>query len=66
MMVMADWQSIETAPKGEVLLYFPATPQNRSGRGGMSEMFRVGHAIHFPFRRPTHWLKLPEPPEAQP
>jgi hypothetical protein len=58
------WRPIETAPKGDVLLYFPEE------RGGpdrrvhvLGQMIRVGRIGDAP-RKPTHWMPLPEPPRA--
>lgn len=54
------WQPIETAPKGEILLYHPPT-KNRGF--GISALIRVGYKGDWPMRRATHWAKLPEPPK---
>lgn len=59
---MADWQPIETAPGGEVLLFFPARKDDRYGHGHLAAMMRVGRKSETPFRPPTHWQPLPDPP----
>ncbi len=60
-----DWRPIETAPKGRVLLYYPAKPSNRYGHGGLAAMYVVDFPNARPFRQPTHWMPL-EPPDAEP
>ena len=60
-----SWQPIETAPKGElVILYWPPCETTR-GRDGYTHqaMFRVDRVGLTPFRLPTHWMPLPEPPQ---
>lgn len=59
---MTDWQPIETAPKGEHLLYFPANEAKHQ-----VEMIRVDlYPVTYP-RKPTHWIPLPKaPPVAAP
>jgi hypothetical protein len=59
-----NWQPIETAPNGLVLLYWPATKPARGHSGNsLSEMMRVGYRGETPMRQPTHWMPLPEPPK---
>lgn len=60
---MIDWQPIETAPKGEVLLYYPEVWQERHGhlRKIHTPMYRVEHAPGGAFRKATHWAKLDAP-----
>lgn len=56
---VSNWQPIETAPSGNVLLYYPAK-QNRSGNV-LPERIVVGCAGGTS-RKPTHWIPLPNPP----
>lgn len=52
------WQPIATAPRGELLLYFPA----EHGRNPLVEMTKVDrHPVYYP-RKPTHWMPLASPP----
>lgn len=60
-----EWQPIETAPKDgtPVLLY--ATPRMEVGYWNVA-VTDVGITGWYPsmyWRRPTHWMPLPEPPE---
>lgn len=56
---MSEWQPVETAPKGLILLYFPPT----DGRMKMGAMIQIDHyPVTYP-RKPTHWMPLPEPPK---
>jgi hypothetical protein len=56
-----DWQPIETAPKDQVILYYPAV--FKPGRGmTLPEWVKVGRAEETPFRKPSHWLPLPAAP----
>ena len=56
------WRDIESAPKeGEVLLYWPPTPE-----GDLPEHMAICDHRGGPFRRPTHWMPLPAPPEPKP
>ncbi|PTQ12924.1 hypothetical protein CLG96_01925 [Sphingomonas oleivorans] len=59
-----QWQPIETAPKDEVLLYFPEIVKGSFGQSRLAAMMKVGRVADFPFRQPTHW-RLPQPPEAR-
>lgn len=60
---MNEWMPIETAPKGLVLLYWPATKPARGHPGNTLEpMMRVDRAGATPNRPPTHWMPLPSPP----
>lgn len=57
-MEATSWQPIETAPKGECILYFPAD----GGRLKLAGMVRVDiYPVHYP-RQPTHWMQLPDAP----
>jgi hypothetical protein len=56
-----EWQPIETAPSGEVLLYWPRKVKGRNSV--LHAMIRVGNANGTPNRPPTHWMPLPEPPK---
>ena len=53
-----EWLPIESAPKGEILIYWPAV----GGRNSKVPMIRVGYAESTPFRKPSHWMPLPPPP----
>lgn len=55
------WQPIETCPKGNVLLYFPEK-RTRPHDSPLAPMIVVGHPSSYPFRKPTHWMTLPNPP----
>lgn len=57
--MMAEWQPIKTAPKGELLLYFPKI----EARLPLSPMIRAGRVVDYPHRKPSHWMPLPEPPQ---
>lgn len=57
------WRSIETAPQGELLLYWPERV-DPSGRNRLSAMIQVGHRGSTPNRPPTHWMPLPPPPHS--
>lgn len=58
-----EWQPIETAPKGKLLLlYFP----REAGRNPLAEMIRADrYPVGYP-RQPTHWMPLPAPPKLEP
>lgn len=58
-----NWQPIETAPKGQVLLYWPKVPNARDPALCLPAMISVGYAGSTPNRPPTHWMPLPEPPK---
>jgi len=60
---VSEWQPINTAPKGKLLLYFPAMPNDRYGHGAQIAMYQVGAVRDYPFRIPSHWIPLPEPPK---
>jgi hypothetical protein len=59
---MSEWQPIDTAPGGELLI---ACPIAKGGyyfaiaRRGSSGQWRDGDGDH----SPTHWMPLPEPPK---
>lgn len=57
---MGEWQPIETAPKGELLLYAPAEVRGRNSR--LPERIYIGSRYDAPNRPPTHWMPLPKPP----
>ena len=74
---MSEWQPIETAPKGRVILLWAVTDL---GDGGEVRNWKMATG-HTPFYgpiewtwdgyrlrqwdvQPTHWMPLPEPPGA--
>lgn len=60
-----EWQPIETAPEaGKRLLFFPAVPPKRQGGIGMDAMMKVDFGTGGQFRKATHWMPLPEPPQS--
>ena len=59
---MSDWQPIETAPAGDVLLYWPEVVTGVHHQATLPAMMRVAWAGSTPNRRPTHWMPLPKPP----
>jgi len=52
------WQPIETAPRGTHLLYFPPDEDAR-----LAAWFTVDRVPSLHIRKPTHWMRLPEPPK---
>lgn len=61
--VTTSWQPIETAPKGLVILYWPASkPAQGHPSNTLAPMIRVDHVGSTPNRRPSHWMPLPAPP----
>ena len=58
----SGWRPIESAPKGELLLHFPAQANDHYGHGALSAMMQIGYIAQFPHRKPTHWMKRPAPP----
>ena len=61
-----EWQPIETAPREDVLLYFPRIVTGAHRQSVLSEMYRVGRVSDTPNRRPTHWRPLPASPRGEP
>lgn len=58
-----QWQPIETAPSGQVLLlYFPEI-RNRHLIHCYPERICSGKAGEYPSRPPTHWMPLPPIPQ---
>ena len=53
------WQPIALATAGEWLLYFPADTRRH-----VREMMRVDRVPVTSPRKPTHFMKLPDPPRA--
>ena len=61
---MSDWKPIETAPRGEHILFFPTLMKN--GRVQLGAMIKVDRfPVGYP-RQPTHWMPLPPPPKTEP
>jgi hypothetical protein len=58
-MNVTEWQPIETAPRGEVILFFPV---DTSGKMWLGKMVKVGRVGDFPYRQPTHWMPIPKLP----
>ena len=56
-----EWQPIETAPDGNVLLYYP--PEQR--KNGLSEWITIGFGRSERFRKATHWFPIPKPPAVE-
>lgn len=63
-----DWQPIGTAPKGEwVLVFCPkATGRRRCHVDARLEKYHWQWSGCRPSEMPTHWMRLPEPPDAPP
>lgn len=71
---MSEWQPIETAPKGEsycVLLFITGVPEwKQYSVGFWSDHFRAWYGTSPSARgvigpeEPTHWMPLPQPPQA--
>lgn len=67
-----SWQPIETAPKGVRVLVFDGTDVFESSWGKVSHVPIYGwlnlhngpEDVELLDPRPTHWMPLPEPPEA--
>jgi hypothetical protein len=58
LMSVSGWQSIDSAPNGQCILYFPSS----GGRNILGEMIKVDHhPVYYP-RKPTHWMPLPSAP----
>lgn len=66
-----DWQPIETAPDGEILVYFAdkmfrhAQGMAVCERGKFRAFFPCGVSgpeWDFDYEKPTHWMPLPNPP----
>ena len=55
---MSDWHPIETAPKGQHILFFPRI----GGRNPLAERVIVDRHPYPYTRKPTHWMPLPDPP----
>lgn len=69
-----DWQPIETAPKDtkarlvwvpEIQCIFCVAWQRDSEYPWSGKWTVFGAGRHDAIRRPTHWMPLPEPPEAK-
>jgi hypothetical protein len=56
-----DWQPIETAPKGDLLLYFPKVWNERRHELKQA-MMQIGYVAQYHFRVPSHWMALPDAP----
>jgi hypothetical protein len=55
------WQPIETAPSGNVLLYYPA----ENGKNALREWITIGLGRSDRFRKASHWMPLPKPPAVE-
>ena len=55
------WQPIDTAPSGNVLLYYPA----EHGKNALSEWITIGLGRSDRFRKASHWMPLPKPPAVE-
>lgn len=63
---MSEWQPITTAPEGETILLFDEEWEATLGE------IQIGHKNDLgeffvdacPDFNPTHWMRLPNPPEA--
>ena len=75
---MADWQPIETAPKGRVILLWAITDRGDDGEvinwkmatgaapfDGPTEWIWDGYRLREWDVHPTHWMPLPEPPDGR-
>lgn len=51
------WRPIETYRGGEVVLFYPAEPENI-----LTERVVLGRLGGY--RKPTHWMPIPEPPSS--
>lgn len=56
----ASWQPIETAPAGEILLFYPRHAAGIRIGYWWDGDWRVG--LDMDGAKPTHWATLPEPP----
>jgi hypothetical protein len=60
---VSEWQPIETAPKGKlVLIYYPESADAR-GRNHLNEWITVNYAPPATPRKATHWAPIPELPK---
>ena len=71
---MSEWQPIETAPKGELILLHGTQDKHEMVNMGGPVTFAgywdacdgawcsVGSTWSGPFYTPTHWMRLPSPP----
>ena len=57
----AEWQPIDTAPSGNVLLYYPPG----HGKNALSEWITIGRGGCDRFRMPTHWFPIPKRPAVE-
>jgi hypothetical protein len=75
MEVVMDWQPIETAPKGRVILLFAVTARDTAGNvknwkmasgstpfAGEVEWTWDGYRLRTWDIPPTHWMPLPDAP----
>lgn len=67
---MTDWQPIETAPKDGTLIlgYYPAMPPHHFRmlilKWKRKAFAAAGGSSRELVSKPTHWMPLPEPPQA--
>ena len=62
---MSEWQKIETAPKGELIIGYDADGMMRLVFWEADEWLTVGMDFSSYWFEPTHWMPLPKPPTNQ-
>lgn len=62
---MGEWQTIDSAPRGEVILYFPEIVVGAYRQGRLAAMRRIGRVDDYPNRIPTHWMPIPADPVSE-
>lgn len=58
----SEWISVKDKKptKGKVLVYVPPL---KDGRNSLPASIHVQDGVVYGFRRATHWMPLPEPPQ---